>query len=56
MTALDKIYHYYTEKVKKISTNIRVNVDKNNVDLFHTIYDDLNNKYNHFFYVYPAFI
>ncbi len=56
MTALDKIYHYYTEKGKKISTNIRVNVDKNNVDLFHTIYDDLNNKYNHFFYVYPAFI
>ena len=56
MSSLDRIYNCCIEKGKKLNVQIRINIDKTNIDMYYELYKAIFDKYNGFFNVYPAFV
>lgn len=56
MSSLDLIYNYCKEKKSKLKVSVRINVDKTNIQLYESIYKELNQKYNYFFYMHPGIV
>lgn len=56
MTNLDRIYEYCQKENKSLPINVRVNVDKNNLEFYKNFYEQMNKKYNYFFNIYPGFV
>lgn len=56
MSSLDKIYNYCMENERKLNVQIRINIDKTNIDMYYELYKTIFDKYNGFFNVYPAFV
>lgn len=56
MKNLDLTYNYCVKNQKHINIRIRINVDKTNIDMYQKMYQMLNERYHHMFYIYPAFV
>ncbi|MBP5520330.1 MAG: SPASM domain-containing protein [Treponema sp.] len=56
MANLDLAYKYCKENNKKISIIIRINIDKENIDIYPQLYQMLSERYENMFYIYPAFV